>query len=318
VRFTRSALIVLLIALTGCQNGPAQPTAGVQGDYVLSGQSMEFTFSHRGSNIPMEVAVTASPAGSVGFNVYNDRQWRERRAGVRISPLGSGAASALEPGVLTWQGSSPDGGLYYVEVFPLAQPATFSIAVSGPGAGSSIPSRETPLPQPAEPQQAAVAASPAPVVQAPLAPPATREPVATASPVVKPSPQPAPFASIGQGNYNVLSDQAMEFDFRYQGGNQPVNVMVGARPPGSVGFSVYTDQQWTLYGAGEWSVVPIGKGTANPVEPGTLFWQGSSPSAGLYHVQVFRLAEPASFWIALTGPGAASELIPLSPAVVEP
>lgn len=326
-----AVLIVLLTALAGCQNGPAQSTASGTGDYALSGQPMEFTFPHRGSNLPLQVAVTASPAGSVGFDVYTDRLWRERTAGgANISPLGSGAASASEPGTLTWQGSSPDSGLYHVEVFPLAQPATFSIAVSGPGAGGSLSGPETPLPQPTEQHQAASAALPTSVEEAALAPQATSEPaatfsptatpepVSTPSPVVKPSPPSTQLARTGPGNYNVLSDQAMEFDFRYLGGDQPVNVIIGGKPPGSVGFSVYTDQQWTLFGTGDWSVVPIGKGTANPNEPGTLFWQGNSPSSGLYHVRVFRLAQPASFWIALTGAGAASELISLSPAVTEP
>jgi hypothetical protein len=220
----------------------------------------------------------------------------------------------------------------------VAQPASFRIAVSGPGSGGSLPGA-FPTPVLRTPAIAATAAELAAVelpTPVPPRPTATRPRLSAGSaatataaqaprarPTVTPPAQPptqsgaaVPRAQTGAGNFNKLSDQAMEFDFTYPGGNQPVNVVVGANPPGSVAFSVYTDQQWQLMASGDFGIPPVGKGTANPVEPGNLFWQSVSVSPGLYHVRVYRLSEPASFWIALTGPGA-SELISLSPMVPE-
>jgi hypothetical protein len=119
------------------------------------------------------------------------------------------------------------------------------------------------------------------------------------------------------GNFNAISEEAMEFDFYYLGGNEPVDVIVESKPPGSVAFSVYTDRQWNLLAGGDFAIEPIGKGTVNPNAPGSLFWRGVSASPGQYHVRVFRQAQPASFWIALIGPTAGG-LFARSPAVVEP
>jgi hypothetical protein len=141
---------------------------------------------------------------------------------------------------------------------------------------------------------------------------------ATAPAYAAPAAQATPPSSSGIGNLYVVSGQPMEFDFLYGGGNQPAQLNLG-NAAGSVRFDVYTDWQWHDMAAGDRSVVPIGRGTPNPLQPGQLFWEGQSPEAGFYHVQVTpNSTEPSSFWIALSGAGAASALVPVPMTGVKP
>jgi hypothetical protein len=322
---------------------PAEALTQSAGDFrSLSEHPSEFQFLYKGGNRPVQILLDTNPAGSAGFRVYDDQQWRVLTAGDSTAiPLGEGTPDPSVPNALSWQGRAPEAGLYHIQVFRLSQPAAFWITLVGAGAGDLLPgSRPTPSPQAAAPGSppapTAVAASPEPTatptgpasVQSGRAPdtksprvtrptPSTlATPGAAASPGNKPGAQSSGSAWTGAGNFNVLSDQPMEFDFHYLGGNTLVKVIAEAKPAGSVAFNVYTESQWTLLAGGDLAVEPIGRGTANPNEPGSLFWQGASQSPGLYHIQVARVSNPASFWIALSGPGA-NELISLSPLARE-
>ena len=331
-------LIALLPGLMACQSQRDPSADGRTGEFQpISDQPVEFTFPHKGDYLPVEILVEADPAGSVAFDVYTDQQLRGLDPqDASIDPIGTGTAGSKEDGALIWRGSSSKPGIYHVLVHRVSsEPASFRITVSGSGAGGSLPSTPSPLPtrtpegQSASPEglpTASPTAQPAAIDMAPRATPEATQAAGPAKPATA-TPAPAPDASpgpdgtqrafTGEGNFNVISKEPMEFDFHYPGRDKLVKVIVEARPPGSVGFSVYTDQQWTVFAAGNFTEAPIGRGTVNPHEPGTLFWQGNSPSDGLYHIQVFRLSEPAAFWIALSGPGA-TELISLSPPAVEP
>ena len=114
-----------------------------------------------------------------------------------------------------------------------------------------------------------------------------------------------PPSGIGIGNFTMIFDQPIEFQFQYNGGNVPVKVLVGDDPIGSVRFNVYDDQQWQGLVAGNTAIAPVGRGTANAYEEGSLFWRGQSSVPGVYHVQVFpTTAQPTKFWIALADNGA--------------
>jgi hypothetical protein len=344
-------LVVLAIfsSILRPSHSPTQASTGSQGDFrPLSDQPSEFQFLYKGGNRPIQVLLDTNPTGSAGFRVYNDQQWQILAAGASTAvPLGEGTPDPSAPNALSWQGSAPEAGLYHVQVFRLSQPAAFWITLLGAGAGDLLPSsRPTQSPQLAasssEPGSEPGTASPEPTAtgtepvlggrpaaggqpagatQVAASPRATRPAADSANTLATPAATALPDgkqrALTGAGNFNVLSDQPMEFDFHYLGGNELVKVMVEAKPAGSVAFNVYTQNQWALLAGGVLGVEPIGRGTANAHEPGSLFWQGASQSSGLYHIQVARVSRPASFWIALSGPGA-NELISLSPPAQEP
>ena len=126
----------------------------------------------------------------------------------------------------------------------------------------------------------------------------TRTAVATTTPAptaaaTSETPSAAQSSSTGAGVYHSLAGQPLEFDFEYTGGGTPVQILVGVNPASmigfnisayTVGFSVYTDQQWRQLAGGDRSVRPVGQGTHNAYEPADLFWQLTSASRGLYHV----------------------------------
>ncbi len=323
----RPAVVSVLLGLSivGCTRPPGAPLAGaIAGDFQpLTARPVEFSFPHKGNDLSVQVLLEADPPGSVAFNVYTDQQWRELRVGVDpVTPLGSGAPGSQGPAILEWQGSSPQAGLYYVQVFRVTQPAAFRIAVSGPGAGGSLPTAlpgqgagAAPLSPAATASELAVAAAPTPTPTRARAAATTARPVAARPTITAPAPAALPrLALTGRGNLNRLGEQAMEFDFQYPGGGLPVELVLRANPPGSAGFNVYTDQQWRLFAGGDLRITPTGRGTPSSLESGALAWQGNSPSPELYHVYVYPVGQPAAFWIALEGPGATS-LVPMSPAL---
>ncbi len=326
------AVLAMLSSTLRLAHSPTEALAHGVGDFrALSDQPSEFQFLYKGGDRPVQILLDTNPAGSAGFRVYNDQQWQLRVAGDQSAvPLGEGTPDQSAPNVLSWEGSGPDAGLYHVQVFRLSQPASFWITLVGSGAGDLLPgSRPTPTPQVsalAPTAATVVPPSPEPTPTSITAPTAVvARPPVQPSPTVTP-PQPTapatPAAATGRaltgaGNFNTLSDQPMEFDFYYPGGSQLVKVIVEAKPAASVVFNVYTESQWKLLAGGDLAVEAIGRGTTNPNEPGSLFWQGASQSPGLYHIQVARVSSPASFWIAIAGPGA-GELISLSPLAQEP
>jgi hypothetical protein len=327
------ALAVVSSSLRLAHSPVQASTGGRAGFNSLTDQPTDFQFLYRGGDRPVQVLIDTNPAGSAGFRVYNDQQWQLLLAGDSSAvPLGDGAPDPNAANALSWQGSAAEAGRYHIRVFRLSDPATFWIKVLGDGASDLLPAAQpTAVPEVATPALAVSATlqPPAPeptapptVVLVPASRPATAAPL-MAKPTIRVAPTPtrdiasAQRALTGAGSFNVLTDDPMEFDFRYRGGNQLVKVMVEAKPADSVVFNVYTDDQWNLLAGGVLSVQPIGRGTANPHEPGSLFWQGASQMPGLYHIQVARVSRPASFWITLAGPGA-NDLISLSPAAQEP
>jgi len=140
--------------------------------------------------------------------------------------------------------------------------------------------------------------------------------VLAAAPILAAGPTPPPAPSrTGIGNWQAINGQPLEYDFQYAGTGLPVQILLGMDPASSVGFNVFTDDEWRTLAGGGRLVAPVGRGTHNPYAVGDLSWQLASPSGGLYHVQIFtQSAGTARFWIAQAGPGSGG-LTPISPAV---
>jgi hypothetical protein len=350
------ALVLLLTvpALAGVPVATPAPTptllSGIGTWQAIDGNPLEYTFRYSGQDRPAQIMLAADPAGSVGFNAYTDAQWKTMGGGSRgITPIGQGTHNAFAQGDLYWELESPDGGLYHIQVFNLKPgDAHFWIAKSGSGTSGLTPVSAAYVPATAAPAaKVAVKVAPKAVVTptVALAPKAVVTPTLAAKVAVTPTvaakttltttvaaapkvtatpvpakPAVAPTAATlktGIGNWQAIDGSPLEYTFAYTGENNVAQIMLGMDPADSVRFDVYTDAQWRALGAGNRTIKPIGRGTANSNEGGDLSYQLASPDRGLYHVQVSSNlgSGDARFWIASSGAGT-SGLTPVSPAYV--
>jgi hypothetical protein len=78
------------------------------------------------------------------------------------------------------------------------------------------------------------------------------------------------------------------YTFQYRGGGLPVHVWMDVEPDKGAIFNILTQETAlsVLAGVAPSVVNAVGRGTANPVEPGYLFWNSSFPEADIYYVMV--------------------------------
>lgn len=123
--------------------------------------------------------------------------------------------------------------------------------------------------------------------------------------------------------YTLAPGEPAEWVLHYPGNNAPALVGFGVDPANTIEVKVYDDWQWRAVGAGDRTVVPIGRGTQGTIEKwdtnneirkaGNLFWEAKSKVPVVYHIQVINTSQqPARYWIAQTGPGS-GELVAVSP-----
>jgi hypothetical protein len=123
--------------------------------------------------------------------------------------------------------------------------------------------------------------------------------------------------------YKLAPGESAEWVLHYPGEDKPALVAFGVDPAGAIEVKVYDDWQWRALGAGDTSVVPVGRGTEGTAgkwdtnneitKAGDLFWEAGAGPAVVFHIQVTnRSQQPARYWIAQAGPGT-GELVPVSP-----
>jgi hypothetical protein len=120
--------------------------------------------------------------------------------------------------------------------------------------------------------------------------------------------------------YTLNPGQTVEWDLHYNGSNNTAVVEVAAMPQGSVGFNVFTNQQWinadtgTPIGKGtQWSRVDTSSGQRILQNNGDLMWETGQSAAEVYHIQVYSTAsQPVQYSITATGAGVDS-LGPFAP-----
>jgi LPXTG-motif cell wall-anchored protein len=128
---------------------------------------------------------------------------------------------------------------------------------------------------------------------------------------------PAYAASPAQGGmnnwYTLAPGQSQEWIFHYTGNDDKATIELASDPANSVGFRVYTNQQWSSL-ASDSTIVPVGQGTQTTskddngnittLNNGDLFWVAGSRNGDTYHVQVYsRSGQAVRYWINATGAG---------------
>ena len=129
-------------------------------------------------------------------------------------------------------------------------------------------------------------------------------------------PQQAGGAAGGMNNwYTLAAGGSVEWVLHYSGSDNPALIAFGVDPANSIAVNVYDDGQWRALGAGNRSVVPVGRGTSGTagawsgnqdlINNGKLFWEAGARPAVIFHIQVINSTQgPARYWIAEAGPGA--------------
>ena len=139
--------------------------------------------------------------------------------------------------------------------------------------------------------------------------------IAVAVPMISASAQ-----SSGPTYYTLNPGQTVEWDLHYNGSDNTAVIEVGAIPQGSVGFNVFTNQQWinadtgTPIGKGtQWSQIDTSSGERIFQNNGDLMWETGQSAPETYHIQVYSNAsQPIQYTITATGAGVDS-LGPFAP-----
>ncbi len=91
------------------------------------------------------------------------------------------------------------------------------------------------------------------------------------------------------GDWKVIREgETQWYTFQYRGGGLPVHVWMDVEPDQGAVFNILNQEtaQAILAGVAPTVVNAIGRGTANPVEPGYLFWRADFPEADIFYVMV--------------------------------
>jgi hypothetical protein len=83
---------------------------------IAPGATIWHTFQYAGDQSQIRVWLDAQGQSGPGFSVWTPDQMRQYLTGSAVDPVGRGAYDANVSGDLTWSGSFPQNGAYYVQV----------------------------------------------------------------------------------------------------------------------------------------------------------------------------------------------------------
>jgi hypothetical protein len=99
----------------------------------------------------------------------------------------------------------------------------------------------------------------------------------------------APTPEALDGDWKVIKEgETHWYTFSYRGGGLPVHVWMDVEPDKGAVFNILNRETAlaVLAGVAPNVVNAIGRGTANPVEPGYVFWRADFPEADIFYVMV--------------------------------
>jgi hypothetical protein len=320
------ASVGMLGATPSAQAQQATPIPGGQGQlinppvsqqlaqkpYVITqGEQHWFTFGHRGGNAPVHIWMDADPNEGAGFSVFTAEDAMNIMAGgdrQQINPIGAGTPNPLEPGWLFWRGQMEQPGDFYVLIeHGWAEPVAYDIFAFGPGVTAAGTQQV---------QRTAVTPAATPTPRATPAPHATPTPQAVMDgypgfPITLPGQivaldNPPVGQWLAQNQFMINQGEVHWFAFKHEGGGLPMHIWMDPEPNEGAGFTIYREEDAMniMRGADRRTIQPVGAGTANPNEPGWLFWRTESDIGGRYYVLVNHgWADPVTYGIYAAGPG---------------
>lgn len=145
--------------------------------------------------------------------------------------------------------------------------------------------------------------TPEPLPAPTLLPGVTATPTPDTTIVVMQAATPEPL----DGNWRVIREgETHWYTFQYRGGGLPVHVWMDVEPDQGAIFNILNQQTALsiLEGNAPNVVNAIGRSTANPVEPGYVFWRADFPEADIFYVMVqHRGPGNVVYAIHVAGPG---------------
>jgi hypothetical protein len=263
-----------------------------------------------------------------------------------VAPLGQGAQNAGSSAFLSWRGAFDNPGIYYVMVTDnVPGNMNYTITFSGEGLAHPVIAQPITVDAPAGAIQAteAVTAAAGAVAAQPAATPApavpatapTSAPVAPAAPAeaddtdeadeaaAQPSPTATGVAAV-PASENLLNPPAAEalggnwrtlrvgeshwYTFDHSGNGDTVQVWMDVEPNEGAGFHIFSadDAEAIRGGRDPQEFSPIGSGTPNENEPGSLFWRGNFAEPGKFYILVTHgWDSDVNYAIYVAGPGLA-------------
>lgn len=106
-------------------------------------------------------------------------------------------------------------------------------------------------------------------------------------------------AADGQWHVLPAGEQAW-YPFQYSGDGSQIEVRMAT--PNGGGFEVWTPQEYAQYQSGE-AVTPIGRGSANELLGGDLYWTGNFNESGTYYVIATAGNTPMDYSLTIKGSG---------------
>jgi Tol biopolymer transport system component len=112
---------------------------------LSAGESPWYVFDYAGNGSEIQVSLQATPVGSTGFVVWTPGQIQRWSTSRRLEPIGRSGKDPFVEGGLTWSGSFPEAGTYYVVVEQadgFTGQSWYQLEIKGQGVSFTAPTPE--------------------------------------------------------------------------------------------------------------------------------------------------------------------------------
>jgi hypothetical protein len=222
------------------------------GNWIVTtpGSSTYYPFQYAGDGSQIVIDMATNPSLAASFKVFTPQEF----ANGASTAIGQGTPNAKWNNDLVWSGNFNFPGTYMVQVV-MNQPGSYRLSVTGSGVVFAPPG--------------APAANAQPVTL-----PLTGSSAADGS-----SPSAALPADIG---WRTATEGGNTwYAFNYAGDGSQIVISMPANT-GNLSFNVFTPGE-VASGSD-----PVGVGSADPAQGGTLVWSGNFPQRGIYYIQVLQ------------------------------
>jgi len=262
--------------------GPEDPLPATgQWTNLPAGGQAWYAFNYAGDG--SEILVRLASGANVALGVLTPDGLQQWLRGDGYNPIGRGTVNDFYGGDQVWAGNFNTPGTYFVVVEASDTAADYSLNVTGSGVTpTASASAETP----------AKAETTATIGENAAA--------ATTAQAAETQGKSAADALTPDGTWrNIAPDEQVWYAFQYGGANAPVTIRMTVDPNNPAGFAVWTAEGLQA-AAGDSSVQPVGRGSADNALGGDLVWQGGFNAGGTYYIVVTGGAAPTGYALSIT------------------
>lgn len=272
-----ACMLMLVMVNAAFAEGGTGPDSALAPDgtwgVLDSGEQIWYAFDYAGNKDPLDILLKLEPSDGANFSLLTPEEMKLWQDTGKIEPIGRGGENKDIDADLSWNGSFPTAGRYYILLEDSA--ARDGITYY------SLQLVEDGVPLKAAPTVAAEVAEASAVAAAPI-----KEEVVIAGTGVDD-------AMAIKGEWQELPQgESQWYSFRYDGGEGQIKVNLDADSTKDIRFTLRTPadvEHWQKTG----ETKACGCGSKNDAESGDLFWTGNFTSPGLYYVVVEEMGDAA-------------------------